>query len=555
MKFAMLTCILYALVAMQSTAAQIRGSVASTTGKAFESAVAALSTSETSPPFATVNVDANGSFLVTTERTGRMVLTIAAAHHKAVQRSLYIATKSHDLTLNATLGTNRTASLISVVKIVGDFNKWNFENAPTMKLNSDGTYSHTVPAESGAVKYQILLFEAGSNPEGGVRSINGTQHTRLEYDGGGDFWSVFETKNARQEITFNPAVMPVGDGQSKVSFQDAGEQELQQLTASISDPMPGFRKSVGSRATDMQSFFTLVQTEVAPNEIAMLHGKLATENTSSNRQIIVAKILSLLEYSSVVTAADSALVRRIMSEIPNGSPVWSLAMNSVVEGYVKVGLAPQAIQDLREVVGGYGSEGQDVLAWGMYSLCRGTVQSNTELFSATYAQLLKEFPKHGATKNAMNEWDPSKKVVVGKSLPEFSYPSLDDPSVVVSPASLRGKWVFIDLWATWCGPCIAEMPTIMKAWEEFKNDNISFLSISLDQSVEKIAPFRAKRFAMPWLHIFREGVFSSDASTLFEVTGIPKPILVSPDGVIKYITEGLRGPALLTTLQRVLRGQ
>ncbi len=113
---------------------------------------------------------------------------------------------------------------------------------------------------------------------------------------------------------------------------------------------------------------------------------------------------------------------------------------------------------------------------------------------------------------------------------------------------MLGQYYLIDFWATWCGPCVREMPEIHEAYTEFSSDNFEILSLSFDSDFGKVASFRERRYAMPWLHGFVEGGFESDLSQSFEVTGIPKPILVNPEGTIVAVDGALRGERLAKTL-------
>ena len=94
------------------------------------------------------------------------------------------------------------------------------------------------------------------------------------------------------------------------------------------------------------------------------------------------------------------------------------------------------------------------------------------------------------------------------------------------------------------------MPELHTAYEEFGGENFEILSISFDGAPEDVAKFRKKKWDMPWLHAFAEGNFQSDLAKTFEVSGIPKPILVDPNGMIIATEMELRGEKLSQTLAR-----
>ena len=112
--------------------------------------------------------------------------------------------------------------------------------------------------------------------------------------------------------------------------------------------------------------------------------------------------------------------------------------------------------------------------------------------------------------------------------------------------------VLIDFWAVWCAPCRAEMPKIHEAYKEFSSDKFTILSLSFDPKVDAVDKYRKETWAMPWLHTFVEGGFNNELSKRFEVTGIPKPLLVNPQGIIVATGVELRGENLKTTLNKYL---
>ena len=120
------------------------------------------------------------------------------------------------------------------------------------------------------------------------------------------------------------------------------------------------------------------------------------------------------------------------------------------------------------------------------------------------------------------------------------------------PADFRGRYLLIDFWAVWCGPCRAEMNHLHQAWEKYKDKGLALLSVSLDPRREDVAKYRSGKWPMPWLHAFADGGPANPAARAFEVIGIPKPVLVGPDGTIVAVEEELRRERLDGTLARVL---
>jgi peroxiredoxin len=136
---------------------------------------------------------------------------------------------------------------------------------------------------------------------------------------------------------------------------------------------------------------------------------------------------------------------------------------------------------------------------------------------------------------------------VGKTVPELSMPDVNGKEVSIS--SFRGKFVLIDFWASWCGPCRMENPNVVKAYNEFKAKNFTVLGVSLDKDKDAWKKAIAQDH-LSWTHMSDLKYWSSQAVETFGFQGIPFNVLVDPSG--KVIAESLRGEDLDSKLKQVL---
>lgn len=139
---------------------------------------------------------------------------------------------------------------------------------------------------------------------------------------------------------------------------------------------------------------------------------------------------------------------------------------------------------------------------------------------------------------------------VGSTAPDFSLP--DPQGKAVSLSSFRGKYVLVDFWASWCGPCRQENPNVVKAFEKFKNKNFTILGVSLDKPGGKDAWTKAiMKDKLTWNHVSDLNYWDSPVVALYKIEGIPYNILVDPNGTI--IAEKLFGQELENKLAEVLK--
>lgn len=121
--------------------------------------------------------------------------------------------------------------------------------------------------------------------------------------------------------------------------------------------------------------------------------------------------------------------------------------------------------------------------------------------------------------------------VKGNPAPSFEF--LDHNDQKVSLQSLRGKYVYIDVWATWCKPCVAEIPSLKKVEEEFHNQNIVFVSVSIDNLKDKQ---KWKKFiqekGLKGIQLQADNAWESQFVKDYVVRGVPKFVLIDPNGII-----------------------
>ncbi len=141
-------------------------------------------------------------------------------------------------------------------------------------------------------------------------------------------------------------------------------------------------------------------------------------------------------------------------------------------------------------------------------------------------------------------------VGIGKLAPNFISTSSNGEKV--SLEQFRGKYLLLEFWASWCIPCRAENPTVVKAYNKFHNKNFDILSFSLDKSGEqgKTAWLKAiKDDGMIWNNVSDLEFWNSPIAAMYAVKAVPQNFLIGPDG--KIIATNLRGPALEKALEKI----
>jgi peroxiredoxin len=118
-------------------------------------------------------------------------------------------------------------------------------------------------------------------------------------------------------------------------------------------------------------------------------------------------------------------------------------------------------------------------------------------------------------------------VKVGLPAPDFTFPGLDGKKVSLS--DYRGKVVFVNIWATWCPPCVEEMPSMQKLYQKLKGENFEILAVSIDSKGAKVvAPFM-KKYQLTFPALID---YMSTIKRIYKTTGVPESYIIDKDGIL-----------------------
>jgi len=179
----------------------------------------------------------------------------------------------------------------------------------------------------------------------------------------------------------------------------------------------------------------------------------------------------------------------------------------------------------------------------------GSIPDYTKV-APLYNMLAADVKATTAGKDYAASLEKMKATMIGAIAPEFTQNDVNGNPVKLS--DFRGKYLLVDFWASWCGPCRQENPNVVKAYNEYKDKGFTILGVSLDDQNGKQKWLDAiQKDGLTWTQVSDLKYWNNEVSTLYGIRSIPQNVLIDPSG--KIIAKNLRGKALLDKLEEILK--
>jgi thiol-disulfide isomerase/thioredoxin len=246
-------------------------------------------------------------------------------------------------------------------------------------------------------------------------------------------------------------------------------------------------------------------------------------------------------------AETEQAAQHYLASDPDG-PVRALAQIITTMARAQAGRFDEALARYKELLGGLGKSDQEEFATSFSDNFATAAITAGEFTTAraVFVTLQARFPDSPALRDKATR-ELSRLDKVGKPAPDMAAQDLAGKTVRLG--ALQGKYVLVDFWATWCAPCIAELPRLQDAYRKYHAAGFEIIAVSLDDTRSAVVDFvKVRRLPWPQIHNATAG---ADLVEAFGVSSIPAAYLVDPEG--KIIRLDLRGPALDTTLSRLIK--
>jgi len=494
-------------------------------------------------PLRSVEAKADGSFKIEMPNETRLELMVTAA---GFPRLIFPVMNQHrkDVWLEINLNYYEYFDDLKDVKLVGEWDNFSEKEPVSMTQLEDGTWFYNVISRADTVGYQIYNIVKSD------RSINGTKWDKLIYDRGGDYISVIRLKDNRGRIVFDPQKLPRAKkeniSQVRVKSGDLSMQPFIDISMRMQNETARIRDSV-SAYKEKHDILEGFEYKI-PDFTKSLAAHIDQENDTL---LVKYASLHLAQLWNMGADVETDKLKKVSSRLPLTDYMWEEHPIICVRLFAHVFDEEAADSLFKEKVDNIKSKDVKTAVLLQIGLKAKADNEVLELVKI-YKQLVKMKFNLPNYKYFLEQLNPDKDIFKGRDIPNFSFSLMNSPGDI-SNKDLLGKYYLMDFWAAWSEPYKNELHLLHSAYDKYKSKNFTILSLSYDLNKTSVDKFLKGKWKMPWMHVFVHQVIKSNISEQFEVSAIPKRILIGPDGKILAADLELRGENLDKTLAKYIK--
>jgi thiol-disulfide isomerase/thioredoxin len=495
-------------------------------------------------PVLSLPVGRDGRFEMTTADTGALMVRFTGIQHVAQDMPLYVDS-ALVVEVDVRLAAVEYADSFDDVTVIGPFNAYSVTTGVPLEPLPDGRMTATIPTEDSVVRYVLV----GLTADPYVPWVHGTDSRDFDYHTPYGYQSVVPAHDGAATVVFDPARLVRGSTAAEVRFRKPTSRAAW-FHASHEAAVERIRAHDQARKAHLSS--ADAQAEFAYDwsaDVSALEERLADERDPLLRRAMLLDLVGLADLGADI---EPTIFLQTLQEVPPLSGLWSYApawMVTAVRGAQDADSTVPCEDYLQLAIDSYPNPSVQAGILTV-ALLHADDEGDQEKVQLYYERLIADHPDTRAAQWARALFSTERAILSGKPMPAFALRSLDDPATTYANTDVAGVVYLIDVWATWCTPCMAEMPNLHEAYERYGDRGFEILSVAVEDTRDAIAEFRTGRWPMPWLHTLHG--MHDEALAPFEIQMIPRGILVDQNGTIVGADAEIRGERLHDALARLM---
>ncbi|MFO7563256.1 MAG: thioredoxin-like domain-containing protein [Enhygromyxa sp.] len=400
------------------------------------------------------------------------------------------------------------------------------------------------PEGARALQYQLVSKDQGT--------FNGPGGQRWQYDGGGDYWAEVarDEAQAQLQLSFNLAALPPPGHRAQIELRGALSYPQTEARA-LQQPYQPRINAVFEQLAETEDQATAAEAMQAIADDA--RRTIEALDDPALAKAAALEWMWMFGQFGRHELLDAEALTWVFERVPVDDRFWAFAAGRLSTAFGGFLDSPR-IQAQRVALAEHQREPGLLAELLFLDLYAADERGDQAAIRELYPRLAQGYPGSYPAFYAASSYDPDRPLLPGKPMPEWSFPGLDDSAPVVQSADLQGQPYLLDIWASWCGPCVAEMPALHEAHAamvEAASDAkpaVRFVALSMDASAGDVERFR-EQWPMPWTHALVPADEHQALHDRWSFSGVPTLVLVDADGTIVAAGKELRGEALLPTLR------
>ena len=348
---------------------------------------------------------------------------------------------------------------------------------------------------------------------------------------------------------------------AEASFKELGEAHMTRLRAVKRGDNDARAEAMKLRAADLTTFCEKFPASMEAAKANLELAQLAMQNKDeAGAKAAIAKVdASKLDMQGAMRAAVAANTIGAAEQKKSFLDAAAAKAKTIDERFelvtgLRMGLKDNEAADklLAEIeASAKTDEDKASVLMGKALMARRSSRDDKGPYNQMLAEVVKLYPATKAGKMAASKVAAAN-LKVGSDPVHFTTTDMDGKSVSV--ADYKGKVLLIDFWATWCGPCIAELPHVLEAYKAYHDQGFEILGISLDRDTDKEKLVNTiKDRGMSWRHVYDGKYWQAEIAQLHDVNSIPFTLLIGKDG--KVAGMNLRGEKLGEAVKAALEAK